>query len=201
MTDSFLSLPLQYDEKTKCVVCSHHLRPTCTECGLDFQSLNTTYRSFNLLDTPAPPPPTKHPHPARSAQIAKLKDSGNSSSKVHKFADAVRYYSLAIDMALARPPWEVATLCRDEAVILLCNRSAARFAMKEYVDSLCDAEAVVELKSSWAKGHFRKCKALQAMGRLEEAKKAIELGLLYDPNDNESNLALKEINKALQVRT
>lgn len=200
MADSFLSLPLQYDEKTKSVVCSHHHLPTCTKCHLDLQSLNNTHRAFNLLDSPAPPPPTKQPHPARSVQISKLKDSGNSSFKVHKFADAVRYYSLAIDMALARPAWEPANVCRDESVILLCNRSAARFAMKEYAESLGDAEAVVGLKSTWAKGHFRKCKALQAMGRLEEAKKAIELGLMCDPNDNECNLALKEINKVLQAR-
>ena len=72
--------------------------------------------------------------------------------------------------------------------------------MKEYVESLCDAEAVVELKSPWAKGHFRKCKALLALGRLEEAKQAVELGLMYDPNDNECNLALKEIKKALEPR-
>jgi translocation protein SEC72 len=201
MTDSFLSLPLQYNEKTKSVVCCHHLVPKCTTCGLDFQALNSTYRAFNALDTPAPPPPTKQPHPARSAQIAKLRDSGDSSTKLHKYADAVRYYSLAIDMTLARPAWEAASVCRDETVMLLCSRSAARFAMKEYIESLGDAEAVVKLKSSWPKGHFRKCKALQAMGRLEEAKKAVELGLMSDPNDNECNLALKEVNKALQART
>lgn len=103
-------------------------------------------------------------------------------------------------MALARPAWEAAQACRDETVILLCQRSATRFAMKEYVESLCDAEAVVELKRTWAKGHSRKCKALLALGRLEEAKKAVELGLMYDPNDNECNLALKEVNKALQAR-
>src|SRR5579859_2440062 len=200
MTDSFLSLPLQYDEKTKSVVCSHHHLQNCTKCGLDFQSLNSTHKAINLLDTPAPPPPTKQPHPARAAQIAKLRDSGNNSLKLHKFADAVKFYSLAIDMALARPAWEIASVCRDEVVILLCQRSATRFAMKEYVESLCDAEAVVELKSTWAKGHFRKCKALLALGRLEEAEKAIELGLMCDPNDNECNLALKEINKTLQAR-
>jgi translocation protein SEC72 len=100
-------------------------------------------------------------------------------------------------MALGRPPWEPATLCRDETVILLCNRSAARFALNDFPESLADAEAVVELKKPWPKGHFRKCKALQAMGRLEEAKTAIEMGLMYDPNDNECNLVLKDIKKAL----
>ena len=103
-------------------------------------------------------------------------------------------------MALTRPPWEPSALCRDETVLLLCSRSAARFALKEFPESFADAEAVVELKKTWTKGYFRKAKALQAMGRLEEAKKVIELGLLYDQNDNECNLALKDINKALEER-
>jgi hypothetical protein len=42
---------------------------------------------------------------------------------------------------------------------------------------------------------------LQAMGRLEEAKKAIEMGLMYDPNDNECNLVLRDIKKALESQS
>jgi translocation protein SEC72 len=197
MADTFLALPLQIDEKTKSVQCLHHSLPTCTKCNLDFTPLNTLYKSFNSLTTDAPPPPQQKPHPARSAQIAKMKESGNNAFKVNKYADALRFYSLALEMALSRPPWEPAALCRDETVILLCNRSAAHFAMENYPESLADAEAVVELKKPWAKGHYRKCKALQAMGRLEEAQKAIELGLMYDPNDNECNIVLREIKKAL----
>ena len=102
-------------------------------------------------------------------------------------------------MALGRPPWEASGLCRDETVILLCNRSAAKFALNEFPDSLADAEAVVELKKTWPKGHFRKSKALLAMGRLEEAKRAVEVALMYDPKDNECNLALKEIKKAIEA--
>lgn len=103
-------------------------------------------------------------------------------------------------MALGRPPWEASALCRDETVILLCNRSAAKFALNEFPESLADAETVVELKKPWPKGHFRKSKALQAMGRLEEAKRAVEIGLMYDPKDNECNLGLKEIKKAIEAQ-
>jgi translocation protein SEC72 len=203
MTDTFLALPIKLDDKTKAVVCANHSLPTCSKCDLDLQSLNLLIRNFNSLpsDVKYPPPPNKQPPLARSAQIAKLKDAGNASFKTHKFEDAVRYYSLGVEMALARPPWEPAALCRDETVILLCNRSAAKFAMQAYPESLADAQAVVELKRPWAKGHYRKSKALQAMGRLEEAKKAIEMGLMYDPNDNECNLVLKDIKKALESQS
>jgi translocation protein SEC72 len=198
--DSFLALPLQIDEKTKAVVCSHHSLPTCDKCKLDFQALNQLYNNFNRLDQRCPPPPSKQPPLVRSAQITKLRDSANASVKMHKLEEAVKFYSLAIDMALARPVWESANLCRDETVILLFNRSTVKFMLKEYAESLADAEAVVEMKRPWAKGHLRKGKALQAMGQLEEAKKAIELGLMYDPNDNDCNLALKDIKKAIEAR-
>jgi translocation protein SEC72 len=170
---------------------------------LDFSSLNILQRNIAALpnNPQVPPAPNKPPHPARSAQIAKLKDSANASFKAHKMEDAVRLFSLAIEMALTRPPWEPSALCRDETVLLLCSRSAARFALKEFPESLTDAEVVVELKKPWPKGYFRKGKALQAMGRLEEAKESMKLGLMYDANDNELNLALKDIQKALDGRS
>src|SRR5208282_1186586 len=177
MTDTFLALPLQIDEKTKSVVCSHHSLPSCAKCNLDFQALNLLHRHFNTLQEPIPPTPNKQPPLARSAQISKLKDSGNASLKIHKFEDAVKFYSLAIEMSLGRPPWEASALCRDETVLLLNSRSGAKFALNEFPESLADAEAIVELKKPWAKGHFRKSKALLAMGRLEEAKRAAENGL------------------------
>ena len=197
MADTFLALPLQIDEKTKSVVCSAHSLPVCPKCNLDFSALNLTYKHFNTLTTECPPPPTKQPPIARSTQIAKLRDSGTSSLKLNKYDDAIRYYTLAIEMALARPPWELAAICRDEAVVCLAHRSMVRLQMGDFPEALADAEAVVELKRGWAKGYFRKAKALQAMGELDNAKVAVEMGLMYDPNDNECNLALKDIKKAL----
>ena len=69
------------------------------------------------------------------------------------------------------------------------------------MNSLADAEACVELKKQWSKGHYRKAKALQAFGKLEEARRAVEMGLACDPNDNECNLLLKDLKKAMEVKT
>lgn len=38
---------------------------------------------------------------------------------------AIQNYSRSADMALSRPPWELAAISRDETAIALCNRSAA----------------------------------------------------------------------------
>ena len=69
------------------------------------------------------------------------------------------------------------------------------------MNSLADAESCVELKKPWSKGHYRKAKALQAFGKLEEAKKTVETGLTCDPNDNECNLLLKDLKKAIATKT
>ena len=72
--------------------------------------------------------------------------------------------------------------------------------MGHFVNSLADAEACVELKKQWSKGHYRKAKALQAFGKLDEAKMTVETGLTCDPNDNECNLLLKDLKKAIEAK-
>jgi translocation protein SEC72 len=200
MTETFFSVPLKIDEKTKSVVCSQHSPPICSKCDLDFQSLNTIYRSVNRLPGDSQiPPPSDRPHPNHSTNIDKLRKSGMRSYEVHKLQDTFNYFNYTIEMSLGRSPWESADLCRDETVILLAYRSAVRFWLKQYVESLADAEAIVLLKKPWARGHFLKGRALQAMGLLDEALLAIELGLLIEPKDKDCNFVFKEIMKTLDI--
>lgn len=51
------------------------------------------------------------------------------------------------------------------------------------IKSLADADAVVQIKRPWSKGHFRKGKALMALDRHEEARDAILLGLEFEPSN------------------
>jgi len=108
-----------------------------------------------------------------------------------KYEDADKYYSLAVDMSFGRPPWDPAAVVRDEVVIILCNRAAARHADGELGGSLADAEACIGLKRQWVNGYYWKSKALQGMGLLEEALEAVKTGLTYDRNDHGSNLLVK----------
>ena len=55
----------------------------------------------------------------RLAEIVK------TAFKSQNFPLAIQHYSKSADMALSRPPWELAALSRDETSIALCNRSAA----------------------------------------------------------------------------
>lgn len=88
---------------------------------------------------------------------------------------------MAANVASQRLPWEPSALMREELATVLSNRSAAYVAAGDPIGALVDADAVIQLKKSWSKGHFRKAKALVELGLLREAKEAIQLGLQFEP--------------------
>lgn len=67
--------------------------------------------------------------------------------------------------------------------MLLSNRSAAYAVLGDWTAALADADAVINYKRPWSKGHFRKAKALQGLGEYEEAKVALALGLAFEPSN------------------
>lgn len=90
---------------------------------------------------------------------------------------------MAASIAVQRPPWEAQQLMREELSMILSNRSAAFFEAGDYLSALVDAETVIQLKRPWSKGHFRKARALMKMGKYDDAKEAIQLGLSFEPNN------------------
>jgi translocation protein SEC72 len=93
---------------------------------------------------------------------------------------------MAASIAVQRPPWENNHIMREELSTVLSNRSAAYFESADYIGALVDAETVISLKRNWSKGHFRKAKALLGLGKWEEAKDAVRLGLQYEPSNQVS---------------
>lgn len=85
--------------------------------------------------------------------------------------------------AVQRPPWEANQLMREELSTVISNRSAAFFESRDYISALADAEIVLQLRKSWSKGHFRKAKALHALGQTADACEAVRLGLSFEPNN------------------
>lgn len=100
-----------------------------------------------------------------------------------KYEQALARYTQAAGIASARPPWESNGLMREELSTVLSNRSAAFFEAGDFIGSLTDAEGVISLRRPWSKGHFRKAKALVGMGKYDDAKDAIRLGLAFEPNN------------------
>lgn len=168
--DTFTQLPLTIDPSTKAVSSSTLTTALTTELA----ALNTLHRSF-IKDLEAPtnggvPPPPIPVNPKRSAQITKLRETGNASFKKGAHGDAIRMYTLGIDMASGRPLWEPSGLVREELSALYNNRAQAYMAGQNWPSAATDAECSVELKKVGnTKGWWRRGMALKEMGRLEEA--------------------------------
>ena len=155
--------------------------------GFDASDLARTNELARLMlqnPTLSVPPLPSQPGPnMRSAKVARAKEDGNSHFRKGEFADAVRLYTLSADLAATRPVCEANVYARDELALALCNRSAAYASLGEHINALVDADAVLQLKRNWPKGHFRKGKALAGAGRLDEARESYLLGLQFDPSN------------------
>jgi translocation protein SEC72 len=100
---------------------------------------------------------------------------------------------------MQRAPWEAQQLLREELSTVLSNRSAAHFENGDLVSAITDADAVIQLKKPWSKGHFRKAKALIALGLLPQAKEAVQYGLQFDPTNAVNSLLLRGLYTSADV--
>jgi translocation protein SEC72 len=199
--DDFTSLPIEYDPATK-VVGGTSAIPTALASEL--AALNTLHKALTAGPTASdgggaimhivPPPPTAA-NPKRSAQVAKLRDSGNASLRAGKPADAVRLYTLGLDMAAGRPGWEPVDLARDELAQLYANRAQAHMAVREWALGAVDAECSVELKRQGnTKAWWRRAKCLLEMGRLDEAERWVGEAVEFEGEEAD----LVEIGRAVR---
>lgn len=204
--DTYVQLPIQLDPTTKALSTPFGTDPLLTR---ELTALNTLHRSFiRDIDNPSNTPSTSVPsHPAnippkRSAQVTKLREAGNASFKKGQHADAVRMYGLAIDMASQRPVWEPWALVREELAALYANRAQARIGLSEWAEAGEDARMSVEMKRAMnVKAWFRRGICLREMGRLDEAREWVALGVEFEsavPNGAKAADELKELLREIE---
>ncbi|POS71500.1 translocation protein sec72 [Diaporthe helianthi] len=196
--DTFTFLPLHMDPQSKAISSAH---PSTSSRALaqELETLNALHRSLLSLDHPAvvPPPPVPV-HPKRSNQITKLKESGNKAFKEGKHHEAIKFYTLGVQMALTRPAWEPIGLIRDESAMLLSNRAQAHMELRDWVEGSADAECSVEAKKVGnPKAWYRRGRCLFEMGRYEEASEWVGKGLEMEGEDGDLAKLLKEIEAKL----
>lgn len=191
--DTFTALPLEMNPTTKAITAN----PSSNALATELDALNALHKGLLNVGTPTgiPPPPVPV-NPTRSAQIGKLRESGNAEFRKGNHAQAVKLYSLAIDMALGRPHWEPSGLVREEISGLLSNRAQANMAQQNWAEGAVDAEASVEMKKVGnAKGWWRRGTCLLEMGRLEEAELWVKQGLEFEATEQDLVQLKQEIEK------
>ncbi|KAH7386655.1 hypothetical protein DE146DRAFT_665258 [Phaeosphaeria sp. MPI-PUGE-AT-0046c] len=192
--DTFTLLPLSMDSTTKSISADHTAGNALNN---ELAALNALHRSLLNVETPTGTPPPPVPvNPKRSAQIGKLRESGNAEFRKGNHSQAVKLYGLAIEMALGRPSWEPSGLVREEVSGLLSNRAQANMAQQNWAEGAVDAEASVEMKKVGnAKGWWRRGKCLLEMGRLDEADQWVKQGLEFEATEQDLVQLKDEIEK------
>lgn len=187
--ETFTLLPLHINPQSKAITSTSKSRALNEE----LETLNALHRTLISIETPAPPPPVPV-NPKRSAGINKLRESGNAEFRKQKHGEAIKMYTLGLQMALSRPLWEPSGLVRDEVAGLYANRAQAHMALQNWVEGATDAESSVEAKRVGnAKAWWRRGRCLMEMGRLEEAKEWVGRGLEMENNEGDLVGLLREI--------
>lgn len=198
--NTFHLLPLHLDPTSKAISATSSSTP-----GLDaeLQLLNALHRNLLNVDSPhgVPPPPVPV-NPKRSAQIGKLRESGNAAFKKNNFQEAIRHYTLAIDMALSRPGWEPAGLVREELAGLYGIRAQAHMAVQAWPEGAIDAETSVEMKKTGnSKAWWRRGRSLYEMGRLSDARDWVNQALELEATESDLIALKKDIEGSLAKKS
>jgi translocation protein SEC72 len=220
MDTPYTQLPVEYDPSSKTVVAREGAASAASasnsNSGLtdELAALNALHKALTAgSSAPAPasggegassssssgwvPPPPTAANPKRSAQVAKLRDSGNAAFRAGRHADAVRLYTLGIDMAAGRPAWEPAPPARDELAQLYANRAQAHMALQAWAEGAVDALCSVELKKQGnTKAWWRRAKCLLEMGRLDEADRWLVEACEFEGEESDLIDIGKQVRKA-----
>ncbi|KAG6827368.1 hypothetical protein H0H92_012083 [Tricholoma furcatifolium] len=191
-----VALSLSDDRHT--TYCSAHRLEKCEPCGVDFFNLNRLATLLANNPSLLCPPPANVVSHKLTQMVTATKDEGNALFKSRNHAAALNRYTAAANLACNRPAWENNQILREELSAIISNRSATFTEAGDYISALADADAVIQVKRQWSKGHFRKAKALVGLHRLSEAADAVRLGLSYEPTNNELLVYLADIEKHIK---
>jgi len=100
----------------------------------------------------------------------KYKAEGNKFFSQGNYAEAIKWYTKAID--------------ESPSHIFYSNRSACYTALGELQKAVEDADQCIKLDPKWAKGYYRKGNALALLHRYNEALEALTVGNKLDPKDS-----------------
>ncbi|KAI0085736.1 hypothetical protein BDY19DRAFT_996422 [Irpex rosettiformis] len=180
--------------------CGEHGLEKCADCDVNYVSLNQISRLMHMNPNLRCPPPPQMTTVKLTQAVTTTKDDGNACFKAGQHMLAIQKYTMAANLAIQRPPWEVHNTMREELSTNLSNRSAAYFEAGDYMSALVDAELVIQLRKQWSKGYFRKAKALVKLDQLHDAKETVQAGLVHEPENIEMLVLLASIEANIQER-
>uniref|UniRef100_A0A8C9KL37 Protein unc-45 homolog B n=1 Tax=Panthera tigris altaica TaxID=74533 RepID=A0A8C9KL37_PANTA len=124
------------------------------------------------------------------AEAAQLKEEGNRHFQLQDYKAATKSYSQALK------------LTKDKALLatLYRNRAACGLKMESYVQAASDASRAIDINSSDIKALYRRCQALEHLGKLDQAFKDVQRCATLEPRNQNFQETLRRLNTSIQEK-
>jgi len=101
-----------------------------------------------------------------------LKEAGNKAFMTGNFEEAVRQFTMAIEITLEKPNH-----------IYFANRANCFLELASYEECIVDCNKAIEIERTFSKSYYRKAKALVNQQKLTEAMETLKEGIEADPTN------------------
>ncbi|XP_028615219.1 protein unc-45 homolog B isoform X2 [Grammomys surdaster] len=122
------------------------------------------------------------------AEAAQLKEEGNRHFQLQDYKAATKSYSQALK------------LTKDKALLatLYRNRAACGLKMESYAQAASDASRAIDINSTDIKALYRRCQALEHLGKLDQAFKDVQRCATLEPRNQSFQETLRRLNTSIQ---
>ncbi|CAK7290348.1 protein unc-45 homolog B [Vulpes vulpes] len=124
------------------------------------------------------------------AEAVQLKEEGNRHFQLQDYKAATKSYSQALK------------LTKDKALLatLYRNRAACGLKTESYVQAASDASRAIDINSSDIKALYRRCQALEHLGKLDQAFKDVQRCATLEPRNQNFQETLRRLNTSIQEK-
>ncbi|KAL0597152.1 Protein unc-45-like protein B [Plecturocebus cupreus] len=132
----------------------------------------------------------KHCPQREKVEAVQLKEEGNRHFQLQDYKAAAKSYSQAL------------RLSKDKALLatLYRNRAACGLKTESYVQAVSDASRAIDINSSDIKALYRRCQALEHLGKLDQAFKDVQRCATLEPRNQNFQETLRRLNTSIQEK-
>ncbi|XP_051035719.1 protein unc-45 homolog B [Phodopus roborovskii] len=122
------------------------------------------------------------------AEAVQLKEEGNQHFQLQDYKAATKSYSQALK------------LTKDKALLatLYRNRAACGLKTESYAQAASDASRAIDINSADIKALYRRCQALEQLGKLDQAFKDVQRCATLEPRNQNFQETLRRLNTSIQ---
>ena len=116
-----------------------------------------------------------------------LKAAGNKAFDQKNYTEAVKQYTLAIEITLDNPNH-----------IYYANRANAYLELFNNEECIADCNKAIQIEPTYSKSFYRKAKALVNQSKLTDALECIKEGIEVDPENEQLKIFMEEVAEEIE---